>query len=93
VAVHVTVVLPIGNVDPLAGAHVTVTGAFPPLTVGDAYVTLVAADAVTSDTTGHVACGGGVGVDAGAVGLLLQLQIAAVRHVKKTRPNPGTRIR
>jgi hypothetical protein len=36
VAVHDTVVDPIGNVDPDAGVHATVTGACPPEVVGAA---------------------------------------------------------
>jgi hypothetical protein len=34
-AVHVTVVEPTANAEPLDGVHVVVTGAVPPLTVGE----------------------------------------------------------
>src|ERR1051325_6379120 len=42
-AVHVTVVVPMGKVLPLGGLHTTVTGAQPPPVVGAGYVTLAPA--------------------------------------------------
>src|ERR1017187_727488 len=47
IAVHVTVVLPAGNVVPDAGAQLDVTGGVPPLAVGLPYVT--AADVIDDD--------------------------------------------
>jgi hypothetical protein len=68
VAEQFTVAVPTGNAEPLAGVHVVVTGACPPLTTGASYDTLTAVpsgDGTVGDD-GHVmvgpAGGGGVGV-------------------------------
>jgi hypothetical protein len=79
VPVHVTVVAPIGKVDPEAGVHANVTGSLPAATVGAAKVTAVPEAAVVLAVTlaGQVRVGGsgsgsgvgvGVGVGAGGVG-------------------------
>jgi hypothetical protein len=68
VAEQVTVADPTGNAVPLAGVHVVVTGACPPLTTGAPYdtVTAVPSGDGTVGEAGHVmvgpAGGGGVGV-------------------------------
>ena len=79
-----TVVGPVGNGVPAAGAHATVTGAVPPAVVGALYVTATGtppSDEVSTEA-GHetVSCGGGGG---GATGdppqLAEQTSTAAVQ--------------
>jgi hypothetical protein len=72
VAVHVTVVAPTGKVDPLAGVHVSVTGALPPMTVADAYTTGIgdASGEVNVCEAGHETLGGSAGGGVGVVGVL-----------------------
>jgi len=70
VPVQVTVVAPIGKVEPEAGVHATVTGSLPAATVGAAKFTTVPAAAVVLAVAfaGQVRVGGsgsGVGVGVG----------------------------
>jgi hypothetical protein len=51
------------NVDPLGGAHETDTGAVPPVTVGERYVTVAEGPllaATGGGSTGHAIAGGGM---------------------------------
>lgn len=70
VAVHNTVVVPIGNVDPEVGAHATTTGVCPSTADGVVNVTVVPpADVVLVMTAGgHVNVGGSGTVGGGGVG-------------------------
>jgi hypothetical protein len=72
--VHVTVVEPTANADPLAGVHDSDTGVVPPVTAAEAYVTTAGWPLVVvagAGETGHVTVGGGMMmVMDGRVGLL-----------------------
>src|SRR5262245_45842242 len=70
VATHCDVVLPSGNVDPDDGAHVTVTGATPPVTVGAGKFTVVLWPVVFADwLDGQDSFGASVGGLDGPMGL------------------------
>lgn len=84
--VQVTLVDPTGNAEPVGGRHVVVTGAAPPLTMGDAYVTLtgVASRVCTTGGVGQLIVGSGV---VGLVGLLQAAQ-ATMSTCASSEPGP-----
>jgi hypothetical protein len=83
VAVHVTVVDPSGNVDPLGGVHDDVIGSLPPATVGSPYGTATGVVEVTGSIAGQEICGGS-GVGPVGVGVSEPLQPAAIAPARRS---------
>jgi hypothetical protein len=91
--VQFTVVEPTANVDPVGGAHVTLTGSVPPVVVGDPYWTTIGCpegDCIDTDA-GHVILRSAGG---GELWVGLPLQAAASRTPTPTsarlNPTPET---
>jgi hypothetical protein len=86
--VQVTLVDPTGNADPVGGRHVVVTGAAPPLTTGEGYVTVTgfASRACTTGGVGQLIVGSGVD---GFVGLLQAAETTMSTHANSEAGRPA----
>jgi hypothetical protein len=88
-AVQATGVVPIGNFEPLAGTHVTVTGASPPTDVASSKAIVSSSPVGDSweTETGQVILGGSAVGGGGATGFRSAVQAANVRAPSRATPS------